>query len=330
MKLKVFTAKIIAASTCALLALTAFADTKNDYLDTDDQQQKVYFNCIKGTVKEISDYKDIEGAEFINIESEDGQTANIIVDDDTYVERESEIKEGSDITAFYDANKPVIMIYPPQYMAEVVVVDSENQDVKVDLFNKELISSDNMLKLNITDETEIISKDGTKFDGELADKKLAIFYGVSTKSIPAQTSPDKVVVLSQEEAEQESEPSAADVSSMDIIVNGKNIETLPAFAYEDGTVMVPVRSISEALGCEVGWDNQQQRVAVGQDVNFRIGDSVYTSGEAGSVEFRNVPVLKDETTYVPLEFFSDILNVREASVSGSQILINSETTENNI
>ena len=36
----------------------------------------------------------------------------------------------------------MIMIYPPQYSAEVVVVENERENVKFDYFNENLISSD--------------------------------------------------------------------------------------------------------------------------------------------------------------------------------------------
>lgn len=53
-----------------------------------------------------------------------------------------------------------------------------------------------MLKLNINKDTLIVSKEGKEFKGDLTNRKLAVIYGTSTRSIPAQTNPYKVVVLS--------------------------------------------------------------------------------------------------------------------------------------
>ena len=79
-----------------------------------------------------------------------------------------------------------------------MVVKPLEGSIKVDRFGQTLLSSDQTLKLNIGDTTEIILQDGKPFAGELANRDLVVFYDVATRSIPAQTTPQKVVVLSGE------------------------------------------------------------------------------------------------------------------------------------
>ena len=119
-----------------------------------------------------------------------------MVTDDTYFLDGYVPEVGDEITAYKDASKPVIMIYPPQYEAVAIVKNSEDfVNIKVDKFSPELLSSDDQLKLNISDETVIEYRDGVEEVETLEGKTLLVVYDVTTRSIPAQTSPIKVVVL---------------------------------------------------------------------------------------------------------------------------------------
>lgn len=162
-----------------------------------NEKKQVAFNAFTGTVKEIRDLNDENGRKFASVESESGEKATIVISKNTYVVDNAEIKEGTVITGFYDATGPMIMIYPPQYSAEVVAVVEKGQNIKVDRFDENLLSSDLWLKLNISKDTEIITEDGKAFNGNLKNRNLIVFYGVTTKSIPAQTTPNKIVVLSE-------------------------------------------------------------------------------------------------------------------------------------
>lgn len=165
------------------------------------EQRQIKYLSLTGIVKEIRDWDAAEGYKIIEVEDEAGGPANIIISDKTYILDCEDIVVGSVITGYYDAEKPMILIYPPQYNAEVIVVEREERNVKFDVFDKHLISSDNFLKLNITDETEIVLPNGAPYEGKLADNKLIVIYGVATKSIPAQTVPDKIIVLSKKGSE---------------------------------------------------------------------------------------------------------------------------------
>ncbi len=102
---------------------------------------------------------------------------------------------GDRITGFYDANAPVPLIYPPQYRAIVMAKDNPYQNVKVDYFNSQLVSSDGMLKLNISPNTLILLENGQAFTGNLSNRNLIVVYGATTRSTPAQTTPYKIIVM---------------------------------------------------------------------------------------------------------------------------------------
>lgn len=87
------------------------------------------------------------------------------------------------------------MIYPPQYRAIVMAIDSQYQNVKVDYFNNQLVSSDNELKLNLAPYTQIVLENGQAFNRYPSNRKLIVLYGATTRSIPAQTTPYKIIVM---------------------------------------------------------------------------------------------------------------------------------------
>lgn len=106
------------------------------------------------------------------------------------------------MTGFYDADAPVPLIYPPQYRAIVMAkahtdrfVSVRDRFVSVSFFNSQLLSSDGNLKLNLSRQTEIVLENGQDFNGNPANRDLIVIYGATTRSIPAQTTPYKVIVL---------------------------------------------------------------------------------------------------------------------------------------
>jgi hypothetical protein len=124
-----------------------------------------------------------------------GRQVNFVIEPRTYFVDQAMVGIGDQVTGYYDADAPVPMIYPPQYRALVMVKETPGQNVKVDFFNSQLISSDGMLKLNPSPETPILLENGQRFTKSPANRNLIVVYGPSTFSIPAQTTPYRIIVL---------------------------------------------------------------------------------------------------------------------------------------
>jgi len=105
------------------------------------------------------------------------------------------VTPGNMVTGFYDANVAVPMIFPPQFRAIVMSRDTPYRNVKVDYFNRQLVSSDNNLKLNISTLTQIVLENGQAFNNNPENRNLIVVYGATTMSIPAQTTPYKIIVM---------------------------------------------------------------------------------------------------------------------------------------
>ena len=118
------------------------------------------FNSFHGTVTMISDFHTGQNGEgegcykFISVDNGLGATVNFVVSPTTYFVDHVMVLVGDIVTGYYDGDAPTILIYPPQYQALVMVKDNQNQNVKVDYFNSQLVSSDGQLRLNISPSTK--------------------------------------------------------------------------------------------------------------------------------------------------------------------------------
>lgn len=122
-------------------------------------------------------------------------TVTFIVEPTTYFVDFVTVGVGDSITGFYDASAPVPLIYPPRYRALVISENLPGRSVKADYFNGDLVSRDGMLKLNISPDTKVLLRNNQTFTGNPAGRNLVVVYGFTTRSIPAQTTPEQVIVL---------------------------------------------------------------------------------------------------------------------------------------
>ncbi|HLR51325.1 MAG TPA: hypothetical protein VK072_00415 [Candidatus Avamphibacillus sp.] len=159
------------------------------------------FRFFSGYVTTINDFmitSDDEDAgcyKLISVENGPDTSVNFVVSPNTYFVDHTMVSTGDWITGYYDGNAPVPMIFPPQYGAIVMEKENPYQNVKVAYFDSNLLSSDGQLKLNISPSTPKLLTNGQAFTKNPANRNLIVIYGPVTKSIPAQTTPYKIIVL---------------------------------------------------------------------------------------------------------------------------------------
>lgn len=146
-------------------------------------------NFSSGTVESFGCYK------LITVLKKDGSITNFVITPTTYFVDNITMAVGDPVIGFYDINAPVPLIFPPQFTAIVMSKLVLGQNVKVDYFNEQLISSDGNLKLNIAPYTKIILENNQVFTENPANHNLIVIYGPTTRSIPAQTTPYKIIVM---------------------------------------------------------------------------------------------------------------------------------------
>ena len=155
---------------------------------------------FSGIVMVINDFytgqnKDAGCYVLMTVDNGRGNVVNFVVEPMTYFVNHVKIRVGDRVTGYYDADAPTPMIYPPQFRAVVMSKDSRRENVKVDYFNRRLLSSDGTLQLNVSPQTEILSTNGQYFTGNITERNLIVLYDTTTKSIPAQTTPHKIIVI---------------------------------------------------------------------------------------------------------------------------------------
>ena len=278
-----------------------------------------YYMPLRGTVISVDESDDLV---IVKVEDENGSPAHFTVTDRTYFPFESEIAEGDEIVAYYQADRPVPAIWPPIYTADVIVAGvPEGQNAQVDRFHEwedgsegYLIGRGRTFAFRVDESTEIITADGLEYDGVIEGRRLVVIYDVSTRSFPELATAKKVIALFEDAVHlpglvQQGSPNViVSAPAGPILVNGSPIVSPEAFTADDGeTLMVPLRAIAEALGYIVGWDGAARAVTLGDDISFVIGQNSYLiGGETVILDGAPAPVIVDGATFVPLRFFTEI------------------------
>ncbi|MFJ8515840.1 stalk domain-containing protein [Lysinibacillus xylanilyticus] len=282
------------------------ASAKENSTETEQQLPQIQidpvhiFNTTYGTVEKAN-----SGEKITYFTVKDGEQTNILeITKDTLVfdntGKKVELKEGDKIVAYTFANKPQKLIYPPQFNPDVVIVETKEAGfVEVDYFFENLTNTYEMLKLNIGENTELLNTKGEKVSAkDLKEKNLVVFYTVSTKSIPAQTTPSKVIVLDEESG-----------NITENTVDAEIAEIIATDYYEvDGTKMVPLRLIAEKLGYKVESTSKGAIVSKG-NLSYTItrGEKMFGYNKALRPLHTAPALLEGNKTYVPVEFVEEYL-----------------------
>ncbi|ARK26274.1 copper amine oxidase [Sporosarcina sp. P37] len=209
--------------------------------------------------------------------------------------KEKKLKKGDKVSAYVYSDKPMILIYPPQYSPDAVIVETDKTGTAaVGRFNDELVDPHLKLRLTVDENTELLTVSGKQVKaGDLKGKDLLVFYTASTKSIPAQTTPEKVVVLDGSTEDEH-------VTAEQIIENDHYIV--------DGVKMVPLRLLAEKLGYTVDSTGTGAIVSKGA-LSYTItrGQKEYGYNKS-LMKFEAAPgLLEPWKTYVPIALIEELM-----------------------
>ena len=222
-----------------------------------------------------------DGVSVVEIENKNGGLrfavdANSLILDrkDGSYKTVADLTEGMEIAVVYSANSPMGMSLPP-YLGSVtaVVANADADNMMVGHFGDDL-----------TDETK-----GAKIKLSAADVKnrdALVFYDITTRSIPAQTTPSLVLLLPQAEEA------------------GEEMENEPKMQVQ---MMVPLREAAKENGYTVKWQGKQKPIVLEKDgtsIEITLGSAEYVV-EGDMVMKAAMPSeLKDGKTYVSSEIFN--------------------------
>ncbi|EGQ26309.1 copper amine oxidase domain protein [Sporosarcina newyorkensis 2681] len=280
-------------------ALTPAAVFANEGGNSEEMQVKPSFVQVEGTIESVE-----VGEQSTLYSIKDGEETNVLaVMKETLVfdntGKQVELKKGDKIVAYTNADKPMIMIYPPQYTPDVVIVETEKTGfAAVEAFDEDLLSKHLSLKLNVDEKTVLSSVSGKEVTAaDLPEKDLLVFYTMTTRSIPAQTTPEKVVVLDGNADDSDSEKNSV-------------IEEMIAADHHmvNGVKMVPLRALAVELGYKV--ESTGKGAIISKDArSYTItrGEKAYGYNKSLR-QFDVAPDLLERwKTYVPVELIEDMM-----------------------
>lgn len=132
---------------------------------------------------------------FTTVEDMDGNTVNFIIAPSTFVVDWETLSVGMQCTFWYRTDAPTPLIYPPQYTAAVVAQEKNGRMIDVGYYNTSMVNEGQTLQLSIDGSVDIRTTNNQYFQGNPANHNLVVIYSGSTRSIPAQTTPEEVIVL---------------------------------------------------------------------------------------------------------------------------------------
>lgn len=133
-------------------------------------------------------------SQMLSMQTDNG-IVNFMVDSRTKVIEDAQLRSGMRVVAFYDGREPVPLIFPPRYRARLITAAGRNEQVSLNRFDRNLVAMDGSLQLNISGNTVVRTANGQNFHCNLSGQVLLVYYTATTRSIPPQTTPSKVIVF---------------------------------------------------------------------------------------------------------------------------------------
>ena len=114
------------------------------------------------------------------------------------------------------------------------------------------------------------------------------------------------------------------IGSQELWANGQESSVMDVTPFiENNRTWVPVRFVSEALGAEVGWNQDKQQVTISMGeikLILTIGsNSLLANGKSQTMDV--APFLRNNRTWVPLRFVAENLGCSVSWVQGSQEVV---------
>lgn len=153
-------------------------EDKNVEEKEDKEEVKNISVEVRGKVVEVSENGNITINKIIDDEVNEDAVINIIADEIL----DEDIQVGDIVRAYSLINRPQTMEFPESFRSNYVIKEDSDLFYKADYFDNDLVSSDNQLQLVNVDE-------------DLKDNILLVVYDISTRSIPAQTTPLDIYII---------------------------------------------------------------------------------------------------------------------------------------
>lgn len=261
-----------------------------------------------------------EGVSIVEIENEQGGLRFALNANDLILDRKdgahltvADLTEGMEIAVVYDANGPMGLSLPP-YLSKVtaVVANADAGSYEVGRFDADLTDLKHMLQLNIDpDSTVIADVRGTKqklSEEDIKGQDALVFYDITTRSIPAQTNPSFVLILSQNEEEPAAEPTTEPTTEPVAEPTTEPIADPAAEPEMQAQILLPLRQAAVEKGYTVTWQGKGKPILLTKDgvsMEITLGSQDYVV-DGDQVKKAAMPSeLKDGVAYVSSDIFAE-------------------------
>lgn len=314
--------KVIALSIAAIIALTPAISLAEDVLISapevnaeEKQVKEADYIEFSGKITEVN-MEDENSYILVENDKEDEMNAlrvylgdSVLLSDETldFADKDK-LKEDVKVSVFYHKNTPMGLSLPPVLTPDAIVIreTEEPTSVMVAKFDEELLNDKGDLFLLVSEKTNIIDAEGNKMDHEaIKNRDLLVFYSIVLESYPAQTHPEKIVVLPIKEELPVEEPEEETPTEVKEVILSK--ESL--FVNDKGVTMIPLRFVAEELGYEVKWNAEARTVEIQKGPQWSlitIGEDNYNFAKM-LVKLGTAPVIVKDHTFVPLNFAEEVL-----------------------
>lgn len=301
----------VMSSTVAFAAQTTTepvtATEATETTETTDAQPAATAGYISTTGKVTEVSKEENGNIVVTIDNENGGLRFVVAPTTVLVDRATnaqvaadQLKKDMTVSVVYLENAPMGMSMPP-YLGQVsaVVTNADKGNVAVGLFNDELINEAAKLQLNIADKTPILTTLGTKSilgADDVKGKNAVVFYDITTRSIPAQTTPSMILLL-EEAGEAETQPAETEI---DTAVESKEVKA---------PEMVSLRDAAEKKGYSVVWQGKDKPVLVSKEdvkAEINLGSASYTVDGKTTLTAQAEAALKDGVLCVSADVIANL------------------------
>lgn len=309
---------LIALMSTFLVAGIGFANGQSSHAAMmQDAVQNVLLTS--GTIKEIKGQR-------VTIVGEGAFKEVILnVSEDTYVVEGQngekinfdKLKKGDVITSYYG---PVLTrSIPPQGQA-IALITGAREDAAMYMKAKTVEKLDNGgVRVLCTNSDRLVTINPEVFAGvsEIQEgAELLVWYKAMTLSIPGQATATKAVLLT---------PSADLRISLQagvLVAAGQEMALRPKdkIIEKNGTVFLPLRVVAEKFGYQISWKQETQSIELingARTATLAVGSNDYGKSKM-RVKLKNTPILVNDTTLVPVEFFREILDLR-VNISNQQV-----------
>lgn len=162
-----------------------------------NRNRRTTYRTVTGAVTGIrpAGGRNSDCSQLVTVEDASGSITVFMLTPETYVADAATIYRGMQAHFIYNTDLPAPLIYPPQYMAAAVVSTVISSNVAAGFFDSRLVNSENTLQLTMTENVPVVTSNNQMFFGSPENRYLIVMYERSTRSIPAQTTPERVVVM---------------------------------------------------------------------------------------------------------------------------------------